>query len=204
MAMGTDHYNKIIHTYTFFFLFIVSKALGWQLCSEVSIPGEETRGFIFPGLGPVKATITLKKQDRRLHQYLMKAAYNYVSQVQFLLFNQPGCSSLSSLVTPIAEIIAVKFWIGRIDHFRLQIVSLLSIPLVPGWEQKVGSWMAVVAGKMRVAKLSNLLPDASTSSPGSLPIKPPWTIAIWPVWWSVSSLKIHNRVFSKVWHSLLL
>ncbi|XP_054849643.1 uncharacterized protein LOC129339063 [Eublepharis macularius] len=58
----------------------VSKALGWQLCSEVSVPGKEAGGFTFPVPGPTKAAVTLKKQDRRLHQYLMKAAYNYVSQ----------------------------------------------------------------------------------------------------------------------------
>ncbi|XP_053220423.1 uncharacterized protein LOC128401423 isoform X1 [Podarcis raffonei] len=58
----------------------VSKALGWQLCSEISTPDDETSGFILPFPGPAKFAITLKKQDRSLYQYLMKAAYNYISQ----------------------------------------------------------------------------------------------------------------------------
>ncbi|XP_019350266.2 uncharacterized protein LOC102557779 isoform X1 [Alligator mississippiensis] len=57
----------------------VSKIIGWQLCSEMSYP-DSTSSLPFPLSGPMKASVTLTKQDRGLRQYLMEAAYNYVSQ----------------------------------------------------------------------------------------------------------------------------
>ncbi|XP_062999023.1 uncharacterized protein LOC134409950 isoform X2 [Elgaria multicarinata webbii] len=68
----------------------VSKAFGWQLCSEVSNPVNDSAGFIFPFLGPGKVAITLKKQDRNLQQYLLKAAYNYNSQKGSWIPNEAG------------------------------------------------------------------------------------------------------------------
>ncbi|XP_070811438.1 apolipophorins [Pituophis catenifer annectens] len=57
-----------------------SKTFGWQLCSEVFLPDEKTSSFVLPFPGPVKVVIMLRKQDRNLQQYLIKAAYHYVAQ----------------------------------------------------------------------------------------------------------------------------
>ncbi|XP_069066261.1 uncharacterized protein [Pleurodeles waltl] len=57
----------------------VSKLFGWQLCSEMSY-SDTSSDIPFPLSGPVKASVTLKKQDKSLHQYLLEAAYNYISQ----------------------------------------------------------------------------------------------------------------------------
>ncbi|XP_053132427.1 uncharacterized protein LOC128336575 [Hemicordylus capensis] len=69
----------------------VSKMFGWQLCSEISYPNEDTTGFfIFPFHGPIKVAMTLAKKDRSLHQYLLKAAYNYISQKGSWIPNEAG------------------------------------------------------------------------------------------------------------------
>ncbi|XP_078518884.1 uncharacterized protein LOC144784068 [Lissotriton helveticus] len=57
----------------------VSKLFGWQLCSEMSY-SDTSSDLPFPLSGPVKAAVTLRKQDKGLHQYLLEAAYNYISQ----------------------------------------------------------------------------------------------------------------------------
>ncbi|KAM6424394.1 uncharacterized protein PHA67_004969 isoform 2-T2 [Liasis olivaceus] len=68
----------------------VSKTFGWQLCSEVFLPDDKTSSFIFPFPGPAKVAVVLKKQDRSLQQYLIKAAYNYVTQKGSWIPNEAG------------------------------------------------------------------------------------------------------------------
>ncbi|XP_063171149.1 uncharacterized protein LOC134505396 [Candoia aspera] len=68
----------------------VSKTFGWQLCSEVFLPDDKTSSFIFPFPGPAKVAIMLKKQDRSLQQYLIKAAYNFVAQKGSWIPNEAG------------------------------------------------------------------------------------------------------------------
>ncbi|XP_044289621.1 uncharacterized protein LOC123025172 [Varanus komodoensis] len=80
----------------------VSKALGWQLCSEFSYPANETSGFLFPFFRPAKAAVTLKKQDRNLHQYLLKAAYSYNAQRGSWIPNEAGLHFFMG--TPKAEL----------------------------------------------------------------------------------------------------
>ncbi|XP_061456403.1 uncharacterized protein LOC133372116 [Rhineura floridana] len=91
-----------------------SKALGWQLCAEISNPGNKTGSFVFPFAGPVKAAITLRKQDRSLHQYLIKAAYHYISQKGSWIPNEAGLHFFMG--TPKSELkrdIAIDF------HFNI-------------------------------------------------------------------------------------
>ncbi|XP_032086906.1 uncharacterized protein LOC116517843, partial [Thamnophis elegans] len=67
-----------------------SRMFGWQLCSEVFLPDDKTGPFLLPFPGPVKLAITLRKQDRNLQQYLIKAAYNYVAQKGSWIPNEAG------------------------------------------------------------------------------------------------------------------
>ncbi|XP_064318160.1 uncharacterized protein LOC135315238 [Phalacrocorax carbo] len=57
----------------------VSEIIGWQLCSEMSYPNPAS-GLVFLLAGPLKVAVTLTKQDKGLHQYIVEAAYNYVPQ----------------------------------------------------------------------------------------------------------------------------
>ncbi|MEE6498373.1 hypothetical protein FKM82_003056, partial [Ascaphus truei] len=56
----------------------VSKLFGWQPCLEVSYP-DLASVLPFPLSGPAKASITLRKQEKGLRQYLLEASYNHVS-----------------------------------------------------------------------------------------------------------------------------
>ncbi|XP_058013738.1 uncharacterized protein LOC131185316 [Ahaetulla prasina] len=67
-----------------------SKMFGWQLCSEVFLPDDKTSSFVLPFPGPVKVAVTLRKQDRNLQQYLIKAAYHYVAQKGSWIPNEAG------------------------------------------------------------------------------------------------------------------
>ncbi|XP_051722649.1 uncharacterized protein LOC127497907 isoform X1 [Ctenopharyngodon idella] len=56
-----------------------SKMVGWQLCSDVTYPLTlKEKGF--PPLGPVLFTLRLQKLDKGLNQYLLEAAYTFVTQ----------------------------------------------------------------------------------------------------------------------------
>ncbi|CAG5896969.1 unnamed protein product [Menidia menidia] len=52
-----------------------SKIIGWQLCSNSSLPSLAT-GLTFPPSGPVNFSLRLLKLDRGLHYYLLEAAYS--------------------------------------------------------------------------------------------------------------------------------
>ncbi|KAL7979172.1 hypothetical protein Chor_015196 [Crotalus horridus] len=67
-----------------------SKTFGWQLCSEVFLPDDKASSFLLPFPGLVKVTVTLRKQDRSLKQYLIKAAYHYVAQKASWIPNEAG------------------------------------------------------------------------------------------------------------------
>ncbi|XP_056389473.1 uncharacterized protein LOC130283871 isoform X2 [Hyla sarda] len=56
-----------------------SKLVGWQPCLELSFPDGEYL-LPFPLSGPGTASLILKKHDKGLHQYLLEASYNQVSQ----------------------------------------------------------------------------------------------------------------------------
>ncbi|XP_067859873.1 apolipophorins-like [Heptranchias perlo] len=57
----------------------LSRQIGWQICSEMSYPSE-TSGPAFPLSGPAEASVMLIKRDKGLQQYLLEAAYSYVTQ----------------------------------------------------------------------------------------------------------------------------
>ncbi|XP_033023614.1 uncharacterized protein LOC117057008 [Lacerta agilis] len=101
-----------------------SKALGWQLCSQISTPDDETGGFILPFPGPAKFAITLKKQDRSLYQYLMKAAYNYISQKGSWIPSEAGLHFF--IGTPKSELkreIAINFHLNIPQKkFRIEFI----------------------------------------------------------------------------------
>ncbi|XP_073779106.1 uncharacterized protein si:dkeyp-106c3.1 isoform X4 [Danio rerio] len=59
-----------------------SKMVGWQLCSDLTYP-LTLMGKSFPPLGPVIFTLRLQKLDKGLNQYLLEAAYTFVSQRHF-------------------------------------------------------------------------------------------------------------------------
>ncbi|XP_051877297.1 apolipophorins-like [Pristis pectinata] len=56
-----------------------SRQIGWQICSEMSYP-TGTTGPAFPLSGPAEASVMLIKRDKGLQQYLLEAAYSYVTQ----------------------------------------------------------------------------------------------------------------------------
>ncbi|XP_041062052.1 uncharacterized protein LOC121287955 [Carcharodon carcharias] len=56
-----------------------SRQIGWQICSEMSYP-LGTSGPAFPLSGPAEASVMLIKRDKGLQQYLLEAAYSYVTQ----------------------------------------------------------------------------------------------------------------------------
>ncbi|XP_053550240.1 uncharacterized protein LOC128641740 [Bombina bombina] len=68
----------------------VSKLLGWQPCVDLSYP--DTPSLLpLPLSGPAKASITLRKQDKGLRQYLLEASYNHVSQKDGWFPNEASC-----------------------------------------------------------------------------------------------------------------
>uniref|UniRef100_UPI00398EAE5A apolipophorins-like n=1 Tax=Pristiophorus japonicus TaxID=55135 RepID=UPI00398EAE5A len=56
-----------------------SRQIGWQICSEMSYPSG-TSGPAFPLSGPAEVSVMLIKRDKGLQQYLLEAAYSYVTQ----------------------------------------------------------------------------------------------------------------------------
>ncbi|XP_072336910.1 uncharacterized protein [Scyliorhinus torazame] len=56
-----------------------SRQIGWQICSEMSYPSGSS-GPTFLLSGPAEASVMLIKRDKGLQQYLLEAAYSYITQ----------------------------------------------------------------------------------------------------------------------------
>ncbi|CAM9777170.1 unnamed protein product [Lampetra fluviatilis] len=58
----------------------LSQQLGWQLCSELSLPPSGLGSVAFPLPGPALASVSLQKTDPGLQQYVLEATYDVERQ----------------------------------------------------------------------------------------------------------------------------
>ncbi|XP_060549044.1 uncharacterized protein LOC117673079 [Pantherophis guttatus] len=111
-----------------------SKTFGWQLCSEVFLPDDKTSSFVLPFPGPVKVAIMLRKQDRNLQQYLIKAAYHYVAQKSSWIPNEAELHFfMGSLESELKRNVAFDFhWNIPQKKIRIEFIKLKTKMLLNG------------------------------------------------------------------------